>query len=138
MKKISKIITATVASLMVCSSLVYARNIDQNNYRDYDITLPSTGYSLTNAVTKSTDSTDMKDQVDYFGWTGSTVNSWVYSSKDGNLSARTDITKATGYTMRISQSLATEYVGNDIRLKLKTSTTTMHECDIRGTFYASY
>ena len=133
MKKVSKIVTATVASLLVFSSLAFARETNWDNYISYDFTVPATNYATSDAITKQTDSTGLLNDVKYFGWEGSTLYSWVY--KNGNISSRTDIEDTGNHYMYLMQSVAKDYKGKTVRLKIKTSTTTMHECDIRGYFY---
>ena len=110
-----------------------AKSTDYYNGVKYYITVPATNYATSDAVKKTTNSPDMVNDVTYFGWEGSTVYSWVFKNSD--LSSRTDITGTHPYNMRISQDFADKYKNQTVRLKLKTSTTTMHACDVNGKFY---
>ncbi|MBD7909977.1 hypothetical protein [Clostridium cibarium] len=133
MKKISKIVATTVVGLLAFSGLANVKAADWNAYTNYDIRVPQFNYATTEAVHKTTNSTEMKNFVNSFGWSGSTIYTWVY--KNSELSARTDVTGTGSYSMRIAQNLANQYRGGYIRLKLKTSPTTMHACDVSGEFH---
>ena len=133
MKKISKIVAATVVGLLALSSLSNVKAADWNAYTDYEIRVPEHDFATTEVVHKTTNSTNMLNSVKSFGWAGSTIYTWVY--KNSQLSAQTDVTGTGSYNMRISQTLANQYNGGYLRLKLKTSPSTWNACDVSGRFH---
>lgn len=128
MKKISKIVAMGAFAVILASNVAYA------NSTSYDFRLPATGSKHTSDVNKQTNEKSQTNDVNYLGWEGTEINCWTCSTDDDELTSKASFSETGNVYMYMPQNLANDYVGNPVNMKLKTSTSTMHKCDISGEF----
>jgi len=128
MKKISKMVSILAFGVILASNAAYAASTD------YNFQLPSTGSKYTNDVYKQTVSKVTTNDATYIGWEGSEIDCWTCSTDNKVLSAKSTYSDTGTVSMYMAQSLANDYIGNPVNMKIKTSTSTMHACNVRGSF----
>lgn len=128
MKKVSKMVAVVAFGIILASNAAYAASTD------YNFQLPSRGSKTTNDVYKQTRGRATTNNATYVGWEGTEINCWVCSTDDDKLSAKSSYSKPGSVSMYMDASLASDYIGHPVNMKIKTSTTTMHACDVRGSF----
>ncbi|OOM82426.1 hypothetical protein CLPUN_01280 [Clostridium puniceum] len=128
MRKISKMVAIAAFGIILASNAAYAASTD------YSFQLPSRGSKTTNDVYKQTRGRVATNNATYVGWAGTEINCWTCSTDNDELSAKSSYSKTGTVNMYMDQSSANDYIGNPVNMKIKTSTTTMHACDVRGSF----
>lgn len=128
MKKISKICSICIMGIMAMSSIAHAESID------YSFRLPATGSRSTDNAYKETDDRYATNYVDYLGWEGSKINSWVCDNDGTKISVKSSFTGTGSVDMYMGKDEAEENEGAYVYMKIKTSGGTMHKCDINGEF----
>lgn len=128
-KSLKRIIVFSVLGVMLTSQLAFAGT----TY--FDFRLPSTGSMSTNSVTKETASSNPYADISYFGWGGSGIDCWMYSSEgDGQLTSRANFSGTGRVNMWMVGDMASWYVGHPVHMNIKTDEHTWHECDVEGVF----